>query len=284
MFFYARSDTHFLLYIYDCMRNELVEKTNSSVPEENRIEIVLQKSKEVSLIRFERQVYNAETGKGSGGWFPMITKTPSLYNNEQFAVFRAVHEWRDTVARLDDDSPHFVMSNVSLTNVARDMPQDLVALLSTLTRPVSHGVKSRMNELLDLIVSAKAVGKSGLSMMEVLRPAKPNSPASANTPAAAVDPSPKLLLAVDGNAELQKSAFWGGAFGSSVWDGPTTPKANANIAFSFPGLEPSYDPLNSTQSSALADRSRQQEEIVVVAPAGMFPITPSVNTSIYYLA
>jgi exosome complex exonuclease RRP6 len=32
---YAREDTHFLLYIYDCMRKELIEKgakTNSSNP------------------------------------------------------------------------------------------------------------------------------------------------------------------------------------------------------------------------------------------------------------
>lgn len=37
MFFYARSDTHFLLYIYDMIRNELVEKSDRSTPETDLI-------------------------------------------------------------------------------------------------------------------------------------------------------------------------------------------------------------------------------------------------------
>ena len=108
MFFYARADTHFLLYIYDHMRNELIDKTNPEIPEENRIELVLQKSKETSLLRYERTIYNAESGRGPGGWYSLLVKTPALLSNEQFAVFRAVHEWRDQIARADDDSPSFV--------------------------------------------------------------------------------------------------------------------------------------------------------------------------------
>jgi exosome complex exonuclease RRP6 len=108
MFYYARADTHYLLYIYDNMRNELVQKTNPEVPEENRTEIVLQKSKETSLLRYERQVYNMESGKGHGGWYNLLVKTPALFNSEQFAVFRAIHAWRDKIARLDDDSTAYV--------------------------------------------------------------------------------------------------------------------------------------------------------------------------------
>jgi exosome complex exonuclease RRP6 len=67
MFFYARADTHFLLYIYDHMRNELIDKTNPEIPEENRIETVLQKSKETSLLRYERATY--KRGERTRPWW-----------------------------------------------------------------------------------------------------------------------------------------------------------------------------------------------------------------------
>jgi len=165
MFFYARADTHFLLYIYDQMRNELIDKTNPEIPEDNRMEIVLQKSKETSLLRYERTIYNAESGRGPGGWYSLLVKTPALLNNEQFAVFRAVHGWRDSIARADDDSPTFVMPQHVIFSIAKLMPTDMVALLS-IAHPVSHGVKSRTGELLALIKSAKARGKSGPSMID----------------------------------------------------------------------------------------------------------------------
>jgi len=130
MFFYARADTHFLLYIYDNMRNELIDRTNAEIAEENRIEQVLQKSKETSLLRYERVPYNAESGRGPGGWYPLLVKTPALLNNEQFAVFRAVHGWRDRVARTDDDSPAFVMPQHVVLSIAKLVPMDMIALLA----------------------------------------------------------------------------------------------------------------------------------------------------------
>ncbi|EOD51783.1 putative exosome complex exonuclease protein [Neofusicoccum parvum UCRNP2] len=68
LFDYARSDTHFLLYIYDNMRNELVDKSDFSNPEEDRIRRVLEKSKETSLQTYETPIYDtkedASTVKG----------------------------------------------------------------------------------------------------------------------------------------------------------------------------------------------------------------------------
>ncbi|EEP82014.1 conserved hypothetical protein [Uncinocarpus reesii 1704] len=64
MFDYARSDTHYLLYIYDHLRNELIER---STPGENLIDYVQENSKEEALQRYERPVYDTETGQGAGG-------------------------------------------------------------------------------------------------------------------------------------------------------------------------------------------------------------------------
>jgi exosome complex exonuclease RRP6 len=238
MFFYARADTHFLLYIFDHMRNELIDRTNADIPEENRIEQVLQKSKETSLLRYERTVYNAESGRGPGGWYSLLVKTPALFNNEQFAVFRAVHEWRDKVARADDDSPSFVMPQHVIFSIAKLMPIDIVALLG-IAHPVSHSVKSRAGNLLAVIKSAKARGKSGPSIIDVLRPDSVGAVVKTNLPVVANNTAPKTLVAVVDESQLrsESSIFWGGAFGSSLWDGPTlTHNETLRLAVPLPAL------------------------------------------------
>lgn len=220
------------------MRNELIDRTNAEIAEENRIEQVLQKSKETSLLRYERVLYNAESGRGPGGWYPLLIKTPALLNNEQFAVFRAVHGWRDRVARTDDDSPAFVMPQHVVFSIAKLIPMDIIALLG-ITHSVSHSVKSRAGELLALIKSAKAEGKQGLSMMEVLRPDSVGATTKANALAVAAKNSktaqePLVAIVDEGELRSENSTFWGGAFGSSIWDGPTPTKNGDGLRLAVP--------------------------------------------------
>jgi exosome complex exonuclease RRP6 len=277
MFFYARADTHFLLYIYDNMRNELIDRSKPEIPEENRIEIVLQKSKETSLLRYERQVYHADTGKGPGGWYTLIMKSPALFNNEQFAVFRAVHAWRDQIARVDDDSTAFVMPNHVIMSIAKLLPHDMVALLG-IAHPISHSVKTRAGELLALIKSAKANGKNGPSMMDVLRPDSVGAIAKANIPSVAAKSAAgatTLVAVVDDNQlRSEESSFWGGAFGSSIWDEPAAKSEDMRLAVPLPALSSEIFEASgfSTQanSSALTDRSRPQ----VMTPTSSQPDTP----------
>ncbi|OBT82343.1 hypothetical protein VE02_08817 [Pseudogymnoascus sp. 03VT05] len=227
MFFYARADTHFLLYIYDNMRNELVERSKPTPAEENRLEIVLRKSKETSLFRYESPRYNATTGKGPGGWFQALVKVPTLLNNEQFAVFRAVHAWRDKIARQDDDSTNFVMPNHTLLSVAKVMPTDMASLLGTV-HPISYNVKARTGELLELINAAKTNAKDGPSMMEILKPDSLGAVAAAHARSAKASEGGRhavlTILPADAGVDLRspQSAFWGRAFGSSTWEEPST--------------------------------------------------------------
>ena len=43
MFYYARSDTHFLLYIYDHLRNELAELSAANHPDGKPIDRVIKR-------------------------------------------------------------------------------------------------------------------------------------------------------------------------------------------------------------------------------------------------
>ncbi|KAI9827627.1 MAG: hypothetical protein M1819_006916 [Sarea resinae] len=230
MFKYARADTHFLLYIFDCMRNELVDKSSRSSDSSDYVVHVLERSKDYALQRYERPIYDETRGLGQGGWYDMLSRTPALFSKEQFAVFRAVHQWRDTVARQDDDSLHYVMPKHVIFSIAKATPTDMPSLLSV-CHPISQPVRSRAGELLSVIEKAKAAGAEGPEMLEILRPAA--SRRGQHIPQAEVSSSKmdvdevsdqiehsKALKSTEGlSVRSEISHFWGKSFGSSLWEG-----------------------------------------------------------------
>lgn len=222
LFDYARADTHFLLYIYDKMRNELVERSDFSNPEKNKIRDVQEKSKEYALQRYEHPVYDRELGLGPVGWHKVISKSPVTFTTQQFAVFKAVHEWRDSLSRREDESTFFVMPNHALFSIARAMPHDKPALFTAIQH-VSHLVRVNADELVRVITEAKEEGITGPELSAVLTqvaqiidaekaakyasdtPAKVVS-AQATTPA---EPAPMQSSVAAPAARLSSSSFWG---------------------------------------------------------------------------
>ena len=224
---YARSDTHYLLYIFDCMRNELVERSNFSIAnhEGDKLWSVLEKSIEVALQRYEHPVYDFELGQGPASWYKMLSKTSVLLSKEQFAVFRAVHRWRDNVAREQDDSTHYVMANHQIFSIAREMPTTRVDLLS-IVHPLTQTVRLRADELVSVIIRAKEEGKEGPDMIDVMKTIEAKFPKyslpQAEPPRAhaAVPLAPQQIVSppvqsstVSSSLPLRSStsAFWGAA-------------------------------------------------------------------------
>jgi exosome complex exonuclease RRP6 len=101
MFDYARSDTHFLLYIYDRMRNLLLERGFGKF---DLLQAVLNKSQETCLRTYSKEIYDP-SGSGRNGWSNLIQKWHSSLNYLQLSVFKSVHKWRDELAREQDESP-----------------------------------------------------------------------------------------------------------------------------------------------------------------------------------
>ena len=229
MFDYARSDTHYLLYIYDCMRNELIQRSNLMLPNHDGDKLwqVLQKSNETALQRYEHPTYDYELGQGSFGWYKMISRTPALFTKEQFSVFRAVHKWRDDVAREQDDSVHYVMPNHQVFSIAREMPTNRAAVLG-LAQPTTQTVRLRADEIVNVIISSKEAGRNGPELMDVLNRIEPptktgvvaKEAASANSVASYLPKQAANAPTVNGSAVMPlrsaSSAFWGQAFESSL--------------------------------------------------------------------
>ena len=119
---YARADTHFLLHVYDNLRNALLDRaiSRSASPTTSRagsptaldvfVREVLSRSKETALRAYSLEPYDAEGGTGPNGWDTLTRRwnKPALgidgVPGVQREVFRAVHVWRDRVAREEDES------------------------------------------------------------------------------------------------------------------------------------------------------------------------------------
>lgn len=131
---YARSDTHFLLFIYDNLRNALLDRSMSraqsraqtpnatpgaqtsrgSTPQDDvkvaLVREVLSRSEDTALRVYEKDRYDAETGSGPGGWDTLARKwnKGALMASERVTakarIYRAVHAWRDRAAREEDES------------------------------------------------------------------------------------------------------------------------------------------------------------------------------------
>ncbi|KAF2459362.1 hypothetical protein BDY21DRAFT_370135 [Lineolata rhizophorae] len=177
---YARSDTHFLLYIFDNMRNELIDRSTKKLDasatatvdpssaetttypswafkDSDRLEQVRRLSAETSLQTYEHPFYDAGRGLGPTGWLRALQRANARFSSEQVAVFRAVHAWRDRVARTEDEGVNWVLPQHALFSAAREMPEDRAALFATV-HPVNPVLRRRADEFVEVVRSAKEEG------------------------------------------------------------------------------------------------------------------------------
>ncbi|XP_041999201.1 protein RRP6-like 2 [Salvia splendens] len=113
---YAREDTHYLLYIYDLMRARLLRSPAESESSDPPLIEVYKRSYEICT-----QLYQKE----------LLTDTSYLHiyglqdadlSAQQLAVVSGLCEWRDIVARAEDESTGYVLPNRTLIELAKRMP------------------------------------------------------------------------------------------------------------------------------------------------------------------
>ena len=172
MFNYARSDTHFLLYIYDSMRNELLDRSDPSRPQGDLVDSVLQHSKREALQRYENPLYDIEGGSGPVGWYNILKFNPALFNKQQFAVFRAVHRWRDDIARQEDEATYSIMSKQVLLKISTNIPTNKPALFGS-SGPITSYMKQNLDSLLKTINEARLAGEAGPDSREMMQKLAP---------------------------------------------------------------------------------------------------------------
>ncbi|KAF4621790.1 hypothetical protein D9613_012206 [Agrocybe pediades] len=184
---YARSDTHFLLYIYDNLRNALLDRSktqsqsrspsppvassSTSTPPRSLLDEALSRSAETSLRVYSKEPYDAAEGSGSGGWDTLAKKWNKTALTAggpgvglgalQREVYRSVHWWRERAAREEDESTRYVLQNHVLFLMAEQPPADMAALLAIFKSSIPPIVKRRAKELLTVV---KEAVKRGMAM------------------------------------------------------------------------------------------------------------------------
>ncbi|KAF2197552.1 exosome complex exonuclease-like protein Rrp6 [Delitschia confertaspora ATCC 74209] len=279
LFDYARADTHFLLYVFDNMRNELIDRSTFSNPDEDRIQTVFEKSMETALQRYEHPIYDAKLGLGPVGWYRLLSRTPVTYSPEQFSVFKAVHEWRDKIARLEDESVLFIMPNHAIFTIARTLPEDKTSIFAAIHN-VSPIVRMRADELVNVISTAKAAGKDGpqlndeLLKIECIRKAFRRQDAAVITNNNTVSETPvleniqsnPLTITVETPLLRAKSSqFWGSLLSEDMRQRIKSFTSNISLALPLPPLtaEIFSDATGSTledQTPKVEDTPAMQEE------------------------
>ncbi|KAI9440380.1 ribonuclease H-like domain-containing protein [Lactarius indigo] len=173
---YARADTHFLLYVYDNLRNALLDRAVSRGASPTSCADVLLRSAETALRVYSPDPYDTLARRWNKPTIG-IDGAPSV----QREVFRAVHVWRDRVGREEDESTGYVLSNRFVFKLVEQPPADMTALLHAFpsTPPV---VRRRAKELLDVIRSAVRKGLSGPAAPSEPTPVVPSDDVSSEHP------------------------------------------------------------------------------------------------------
>lgn len=135
---YARQDTHYLLYIYDFMKNALLDigfvtTANVYITSQNTCKIIYEKPKSAQTI----VLYN-RSGK--------------RFDDGQFKVFDALVYWRDQMAREYDESLEYFLPIAMLTKLAELMPKTEQEILDCCAQPfLPNMVKRFKREIVHLI-------------------------------------------------------------------------------------------------------------------------------------
>lgn len=119
MLAYARSDTHFLLHIYDILRNKLLDA--------DKMSRVLADSRLVARRRFEYTKFRPLSNTKDVSCPIMAADPLEPYRNimvqynvpwQQKPLVELLYNWRDNLARETDESPRYIMSNQLLVALA----------------------------------------------------------------------------------------------------------------------------------------------------------------------
>lgn len=265
MMFYARCDTHYLLYVYDMMRNDLVTQSNPSDPQGNLIEFTLQRSKDTSLDKYSSYAADPESGDGTRGWANSLMKYSTRLDGPQFAVYRAVHKWRDDLARKEDEGPFYIMPQQTLMEISRLLPSDPKALHSILGSRCANIVPRSLDELFELVSAAKKEGETGPSSVEFLRKTLGDkSVAAVADRELGKDKKTRPELPPVEQLRAVKSQLFGDMSVSSLWETPSkAAQKDAEKLISLPWTAYVQDAMiSSAQQEAEAKSKREELDVI----------------------
>ncbi|GAA6235442.1 exosome component 10 isoform X2 [Lates japonicus] len=142
---YARTDTHYLLYIYDCVRAQLLD-FNHGQP--GLLQSVWNKSKDISLKKYVKPIFTEES------YLELQRKQKKSFNTQQLTAFRLLFAWRDKLARQEDESTGYVLPTHMMSKISEELPKEPQGIIAC-CNPVPPLVRQQVNELHLLVQQAR---------------------------------------------------------------------------------------------------------------------------------
>lgn len=124
---YAREDTHYLLYIQDLMLNKL--NGDSLVN-------VFRRSYDVCIQMYRKDMFNSSTS-----YLHLYGLSEANLDAKQLGVVAALYEWRDRVAREEDESTGYILPNKLILEIAMQLPMNKKDLLKITGYDKEHLIK-----------------------------------------------------------------------------------------------------------------------------------------------
>lgn len=142
---YARSDTHYLLYIYDHMRAQLLD-FNHGQP--GLLQSVWNRSKDISLKRYVKPIFTEDS------YLEVQRKQKKSFNTQQLAAFRLLFAWRDKLARQEDESTGYILPTHMMSKISEELPKEPQGIIAC-CNPIPPLVRQQVNELHLLVQQAR---------------------------------------------------------------------------------------------------------------------------------
>ncbi|XP_026224754.1 exosome component 10 isoform X2 [Anabas testudineus] len=142
---YARTDTHYLLYIYDSMRAQLLEFHHG---QPGLLQSVWNKSKDISLKKYLKPIFTEES------YLELQRKQKKSFNTQQLTAFRLLFAWRDKLARQEDESTGYVLPTHMMSKISEELPKEPQGIIAC-CNPVPPLVRQQVNELHLLVQQAR---------------------------------------------------------------------------------------------------------------------------------
>ncbi|XP_030393363.1 exosome component 10 isoform X1 [Gopherus evgoodei] len=142
---YARDDTHYLLYIYDKVREALWERGNG---QPTQLQVVWQRSKDICLKKYIKPIFSEDS------YLELYRRQKKHLNTQQLTAFKLLFAWRDKMARQEDESTGYVLPNHMLMKIAEELPKEPQGIIAC-CNPIPPLVRQQINEMYLLIQQAR---------------------------------------------------------------------------------------------------------------------------------
>ncbi|XP_069106057.1 exosome complex component 10-like [Argopecten irradians] len=163
---YAREDTHYLLYLYDKMKNELIERGNE---QKNLLTSVFNRSKDICAKVYKKHIFKEDD------YLELYHKSKKVFNSQQLHALKNLYKWRDQTGRREDESLGYVLPNHMLLQIVEILPRERQGVLAC-CNPIPPLVRQYLPEVHSLIAEAREKPLAKVTKRKVNRPSYQQHP------------------------------------------------------------------------------------------------------------